>query len=94
MQAYGLHGFWRLGFESCTRFTPFFFSLLFFQIFSKYFCRINSVGNRPAAGSIATAKKLTILCMIAQCTTGIGKGSSQGAIDKIAICSNLVWLSA
>ena len=34
-----------------------FFSLLFFQKFSKYFCRINSVGKgRPAAGSIATAK--------------------------------------
>ena len=29
---------------------------LFFQKFSKYFCRINSVGKgRPAAGSIATA---------------------------------------
>ena len=33
-----------------------FLSLVFFQKFSKYFCRINSVGKgRPAAGSIATA---------------------------------------
>ena len=43
------------GSNPALSFTPF-FSLLFFQKFSKYFCQINSVGKgRPAAGSIATA---------------------------------------
>ena len=66
VQVYGLDDFRRLGFESCTLLYTF-FSLLFFQKFSKYFCRINSVGKgRPAAGSIATAYCLLLLPFVSE----------------------------
>ena len=59
---------------------PALYFTLFFQKFSKYFCRINSVGKgRPAAGSIATA--FSILVATSELTSSRFSMSNYNAIS-------------